>query len=48
MEDFVSYVQTGVRRAGKSSMLYQQIQQNLKRGISRCSFLESIVLNIIP
>ncbi|MCH3970557.1 MAG: AAA family ATPase [Prevotella sp.] len=48
MEDFASYVLTGVRRAGKSFMLYQQIQQNLKRSIFRNSFLESIVLNIIP
>lgn len=31
MEDFANYVLIGVRRAGKSFMLYQQIQQNLKR-----------------
>ena len=34
MEDFANYVLIGVRRAGKSFMLYQQIQQNLKRGIT--------------
>ncbi len=48
MEDFANYVLIGVRRAGKSFMLYQQIQQNLKRGISQNSFSESVVLNIIP
>jgi uncharacterized protein len=39
MEAFVNYVLIGVRRAGKSFMLYQQIQQNLKRGISWNSML---------
>lgn len=39
MEDFANYVLFGVRRAGKSFMLYQQIQQNLKRGITWDSML---------
>ena len=39
MEDFANYVLIGVRRAGKSFMLYQQILQNLKRGITRDSML---------
>lgn len=39
MEDFANYVLVGVRRAGKSFMLYQQIQQNLKRGITWDSML---------
>lgn len=39
MEDFANYVLIGVRRAGKSFMLYQQIQQNLKRGITWDSML---------
>ena len=39
MEDFANYVLIGVRRAGKSFMLYQQIQQNLKRGITCDSML---------
>lgn len=30
-EDFANYVLIGVRRAGKSFMLYQQIQDNLKK-----------------
>lgn len=34
MEDFANYVLIGVRRAGKSFMLYQQIQQNLRKGIT--------------
>ena len=33
-EDFANYVLIGVRRAGKSFMLYQQIQDNLKKGIT--------------
>lgn len=33
MEDFANYVLIGVRRAGKSFMLYQQMQRNLKQGI---------------
>ena len=39
MEDFANYVLIGVRRAGKSFMLYQQIQQNMKRGITWDSML---------
>ena len=39
MEDFANYVLIGVRRACKSFMLYQQIQQNLKRGITWDSML---------
>lgn len=39
MEDFANYVLIGVRRAGKSFMLYQQIQKNLKRGITWDSML---------
>ena len=39
MEDFANYVLIGVRRAGKSFMLYQKIQQNLKRGITWDSML---------
>ena len=39
MVDFAIYVLIGVRRAGKSFMLYQQIQQNLKRGITWDSML---------
>ena len=39
MEDFANYVLIGVRRAGKSFMLYQQNQQNLKRGITWDSML---------
>ncbi len=39
MEDFANYVLIGVRRAGKSFMLYQQIQQYLKRGITWDSML---------
>ena len=34
MEDFANYVLIGVRRAGKSFMFYQQIQDNLKKGIT--------------
>ncbi len=34
MKDFTNYVLVGVRRAGKSFMLYQQIQANLREGIS--------------
>lgn len=34
MEDFANYVLIGVRRAGKSFLLYQQIQLNLRNGIS--------------
>ena len=33
MEDFANYVLVGVRRAGKSFLLYQQMQHNLKQGI---------------
>ena len=33
MEDFANYVLVGVRRAGKSFLLYQQIQSNLRKGI---------------
>lgn len=32
-EDFANYVLVGVRRAGKSFLLYQQMQKNLKAGI---------------
>lgn len=39
MEEFANYVLIGVRRAGKSFMLYQQIQQYLKKGISWNSML---------
>ncbi len=39
MEEFANYVLIGVRRAGKSFMLYQQIQQYLKQGISWNSML---------
>lgn len=39
MEDFANYVLIGVRRAGKSFMLYQQIQDNLKKGITWDSML---------
>mgnify|MGYP004695214809 FL=1 len=38
-EDFANYVLIGVRRAGKSFMLYQQIQDNLKKGINWDSML---------
>ena len=38
-EDFANYVLIGVRRAGKSFMLYQQIQDNLKKGITWDSML---------
>ena len=38
-EDFANYVLIGVRRAGKSFMLYQQIQANLKKGITWDSML---------
>lgn len=34
IEDFTNYVLVGVRRAGKSFLLYQQIQKNLRNGIS--------------
>lgn len=34
MEDFANYVLVGVRRAGKSFLLYQQIQSNLRKGIT--------------
>ena len=34
MEEFSNYVLVGVRRAGKSFLLYQQIQDNLRNGIS--------------
>lgn len=34
MEDFANYVLIGVRRAGKSFLLYQQIQNNLRCGMS--------------
>ncbi len=39
MEEFANYVLIGVRRAGKSFLLYQQIQENLKRGITWDSML---------
>lgn len=39
MEDFANYVLIGVRRAGKSFMLYQQIQDNLKKSITWDSML---------
>ena len=39
MEEFANYVLIGVRRAGKSFLLYQQIQQYLKQGISWNSML---------
>lgn len=39
MESFANYVLVGVRRAGKSFMLYQQIQENLKNGITWDSML---------
>ena len=39
MEDFANYVLIGVRRAGKSFMLYQQIQDNLTKGITWDSML---------
>ena len=38
-EDFANYVLIGVRRAGKSFMLYQKIQDNLKKGITWDSML---------
>ena len=38
-EDFANYVLIGVRRAGKSFMLYQQIQDNLKKRITWDSML---------
>lgn len=38
-EDFANYMLIGVRRAGKSFMLYQQIQDNLKKGITWDSML---------
>ena len=38
-EDFANYVLIGVRRAGKSFMLYQQIQDNLIKGITWDSML---------
>ena len=38
-EDFANYVLIGVRRAGKSFILYQQIQDNLKKGITWDSML---------
>ena len=34
MKDFTNYVLVGVRRAGKSFMLYQQMQENLREGIT--------------
>ena len=33
LDDDMNYVLVGVRRAGKSFMLYQRIQQNLQQGI---------------
>ena len=39
MEDFANYVLVGVRRAGKSFMLYQQMQKNLSNGITWDSML---------
>lgn len=39
MESFANYVLVGVRRAGKSFMLYQQIQENLRNGITWDSML---------
>lgn len=39
MESFANYVLVGVRRAGKTFMLYQQIQENLKNGITWDSML---------
>lgn len=39
MEDFMNYVLIGVRRAGKSFLLYQQIQKNLQQGITWDSML---------
>lgn len=39
MEEFANYVLIGVRRAGKSYMLYQQMQQNIKQGIGWDSML---------
>ena len=33
LENDMNYVLVGVRRAGKSYMLYQKIQQNLKSGM---------------
>ncbi len=39
MEDFANYVLIGVRRAGKSFLLYQQMQHNLRRGIGWDSML---------
>ena len=38
-EDFANYVLIGVRRAGKSFMLYQKIQDNQKKGITWDSML---------
>lgn len=39
MEDFANYVLIGVRRAGKSFLLYQQIQQYLSKGLTCDSML---------
>ncbi len=39
MEDFANYVLIGVRRAGKSFLLYQRMQHNLRQGISWDSML---------
>lgn len=39
MEDFANYVLIGVRRAGKSFLLYQQIQQYLSKGLTWDSML---------
>lgn len=39
MEEFANYVLIGVRRAGKSYMLYQQMQQNIKQGTGWDSML---------
>lgn len=38
-ESFSNYVLIGARRAGKSFMLYQQIQENLKKGMTWDSML---------
>lgn len=34
MEEFPNYVLVGVRRAGKSFLLYQQMQENLRKGMT--------------
>lgn len=39
MEEFANYVLVGVRRAGKSFLLYQQIQENLRKGMTWDSML---------